>query len=119
MLLIISYFKLKPMLVNIHKINLRAGVVLLDLEEKDLPGVAWRVVEQMALEELVTAETKAAVMRALLLRHRPVAQHHDRFRFVRRNPSSYTSLQVIHNYIYIYQKKVDSIDIYIIINETC
>lgn len=73
------------------------GVILLDLEEKDLPGVAFRVVEQMAKEDLVEVESKAALMRALLLRHRPVAHHHDRFRFgvVRRNAASYTSLQVM------------------------
>ncbi|CAB3382824.1 Hypothetical predicted protein [Cloeon dipterum] len=83
-------------LLNLRRC-LETGVILLDLEEKDLPGVAFRVVEQMAVEELVEAESKAAVMRALLLRHRPVA-HHDKFRFgvIKRNASSYTSLQ---NYV--------------------
>ena len=59
--------------------------------------MAFRVVEQMAKEDLVEVESKAALMRALLLRHRPVAHHHDRFRFgvVRRNAASYTSLQVM------------------------
>jgi solute carrier family 4 anion exchanger 2 len=70
------------------------GVVLLDLEEKDLPGVAYRVVEQMVVDELIEPEDKPTIMRALLLRHRHVNEH-DRFRFgMRRTTSSYTSLQV-------------------------
>jgi solute carrier family 4 anion exchanger 2 len=70
------------------------GVVLLDLEEKDLPGVAYRVVEQMVVDELIEPEDKPTIMRALLLRHRHVNEH-DRFRFsTRRTFSSYTSLQV-------------------------
>lgn len=72
------------------------GVILLDMEEKDLPGVIYRVVEQMAVEELINQEDKAAVMRLLLLRHKHVQQDSDKFsRFIRRNTSSYTSLTVI------------------------
>jgi solute carrier family 4 anion exchanger 2 len=68
----------------------------LDLEEKDLPGVIYRVVEQMAIEELINQDDKAAVMRLLLLRHKHVHQDSDKFsRFIRRNTSSYTSLTVI------------------------
>lgn len=66
------------------------------MEEKDLPGVIYRVVEQMAVEELINQEDKAAVMRLLLLRHKHVQQDSDKFsRFIRRNTSSYTSLTVI------------------------
>jgi hypothetical protein len=76
----------------IHHVSV--GVVLLDLEEKDLPGVAYRVVEQMVVEELIEPEDKPTIMRALLLRHRHVNEH-DRFRFgMKRTFSSYTSLQV-------------------------
>lgn len=72
------------------------GAILLDLEEKDLPGVIYRVVEQMVVEELINQEDKAAVMRLLLLPHKHVQQDHDKFsRFIRRNTSSYTSLTVI------------------------
>lgn len=68
--------------------------MLLDLEEKDLPGVAYRVVEKMVTAELINPGDHTKVMRALLLRHRHV-ENHDRFKFsVRRNNSSYTSLQV-------------------------
>uniref|UniRef100_A0A1B6EKH5 Band 3 cytoplasmic domain-containing protein n=1 Tax=Cuerna arida TaxID=1464854 RepID=A0A1B6EKH5_9HEMI len=80
-------------LLNLRRC-LETGVVLLDLEEKDLPGISYRVVEQMVIDELISAEDKAGVMRALLLRHRHVESHSDRFRFsMRRNTASYTSLQ--------------------------
>ncbi|KAL5234886.1 hypothetical protein ACI65C_002296 [Semiaphis heraclei] len=79
-------------LLNVRR-SLESGVILLDLEEKDLPGVVYRVVEQMAVEELINQEDKAAVMRLLLLRHKHVQQDSDKFsRFIRRNTSSYTSL---------------------------
>ncbi|XP_023707501.1 band 3 anion transport protein isoform X2 [Cryptotermes secundus] len=79
-------------LLNLRRC-LETGVVLLDLEEKDLPGVAHRVVEQMVVDELIEPEDKPTVMRALLLRHRHVNEH-DRFRFgMKRTFSSYTSLQ--------------------------
>ncbi|XP_021924578.1 anion exchange protein 2 [Zootermopsis nevadensis] len=79
-------------LLNLRRC-LETGVVLLDLEEKDLPGVAYRVVEQMVVDELIEPEDKPTIMRALLLRHRHVNEH-DRFRFgTRRTFSSYTSLQ--------------------------
>lgn len=65
----------------------------MDLQEKDLPGVAYRVVEQMVVEELILAEDKSSVMRALLLRHKHVDLEKFSFSF-RRNTVSYTSLQV-------------------------
>ncbi|XP_065211580.1 band 3 anion exchange protein isoform X2 [Planococcus citri] len=81
-------------LLNLRRC-LETGVVLLDLEEKELPGVAYRVVEQMAIDQLIKEDEKATVIRALLLRHRHV-NYHERFRFMRRNTSSYTSLQNLH-----------------------
>ena len=36
-------------LLNLRRC-LETGVVLMDLEERDLPGVAYRVVEQMVIE---------------------------------------------------------------------
>lgn len=79
-------------LLNLRRC-LETGVVLLDLEEKDLPGLTYRVVEQMVTDELILPEDRPVVMRALLLRHRHVNEHDRGFRF-RRNYSSYTSLQV-------------------------
>lgn len=66
------------------------------MDEKDLPGVIYRVVEQMTIEELINQEDKAAVMRLLLLRHRHVQPDSEKFsRFIRRNTASYTSLTVV------------------------
>ncbi|XP_076623151.1 anion exchange protein Ae2 isoform X6 [Colletes latitarsis] len=82
-------------LLNLRRC-LETGVVLLDLEEKDLPGLAYRVVEQMVVEELILPEDRPVIMRALLLRHRHVHDHDRGFRFGgKRNYSSYTSLQSI------------------------
>ncbi|XP_012224582.2 band 3 anion transport protein isoform X3 [Linepithema humile] len=84
-------------LLNLRRC-LETGVVLLDLEEKDLPGLAYRVVEQMVVEELILSEDKPVVMRALLLRHRHVHEHERGFRFGgKRSYSSYTSLQNLHD----------------------
>ncbi|XP_046401181.1 anion exchange protein 2 isoform X2 [Ischnura elegans] len=79
-------------LLNLRRC-LETGIILLDLEEKDLPGVAYRVVEQMVVEEQIHSDDKATVMRALLLRHRHVNEH-EKFHFgMRRTFSSYASLQ--------------------------
>lgn len=53
----------------------------------------------MVIEELIHPDDKAAVMRALLLRHRHVNDHsHGSFHFgPRRKYSSYNSLQVKEN----------------------
>ncbi|KAI5640896.1 HCO3- transporter family domain-containing protein [Phthorimaea operculella] len=82
-------------LLNLRRC-LETGVVLLDLDEKDLPGVAYRVVESMVDGGLIEEDDKPVVMRSLLLRHKHV--HEDRgFRFsisaAGRKHSSYTSLQ--------------------------
>ncbi|CAB3255250.1 unnamed protein product [Arctia plantaginis] len=79
-------------LLNLRRC-LETGVVLLDLDEKDLPGVAYRVVERMVTDGLIEEDDRPVVMRSLLLRHRHV--HDDRFRFSisARKHSSYTSLQ--------------------------
>ncbi|XP_012058275.1 PREDICTED: band 3 anion transport protein [Atta cephalotes] len=83
-------------LLNLRRC-LETGVILLDLEEKDLPGLAYRIVEQMVIEELILAQDRPVVMRALLLRHRHVHEH-ERFRFGgKRSYSSYTSLQNLHD----------------------
>lgn len=46
------------------------GAVLLDLDQKTLPGVAHQVVEQMVITDQIRAEDRANVLRALLLKHR-------------------------------------------------
>lgn len=50
--------------------RVRAGAVLLDLDQKTLPGIAHQVVEQMIISDQIKAEDRANVLRALLLKHR-------------------------------------------------
>ncbi|XP_033848392.3 anion exchange protein 2b isoform X1 [Acipenser ruthenus] len=45
------------------------GAVLLDLDQKSLPGIAHQVVEQMIISDQIKAEDRANVLRALLLKH--------------------------------------------------
>lgn len=47
-----------------------AGAVLLDLDQKTLPGIAHQVVEKMIISDQIKAEDRANVLRALLLKHR-------------------------------------------------
>ncbi|XP_032599357.1 anion exchange protein 3 isoform X3 [Drosophila grimshawi] len=79
-------------LLNLRRC-LETGVVLLDLNEKDLPAVAYRVVEQMVVDDLIDINDKPSVMRSLLLRHRHVNEHQGVLPFTKRKHSSYTSLQ--------------------------
>lgn len=82
-------------LLNLRRC-LETGVVLFDIEEKDLPGVSYRIVEQMVTDDLILPSDRPVIMRALLLRHRHVNEHDRTFRFgSKRNYSSYTSLQVM------------------------
>ncbi|XP_014862700.1 PREDICTED: anion exchange protein 2 isoform X2 [Poecilia mexicana] len=45
------------------------GAVLLDLDQKTLPGIAHQVVEQMIISDQIKAEDRSNVLRALLLKH--------------------------------------------------
>ncbi|XP_038114904.1 band 3 anion transport protein isoform X4 [Culex quinquefasciatus] len=83
-------------LLNLRRC-LETGVVLMDLDEKDLPSVAYRIVEQMVTDELIHEDDKPVIMRALLLRHRHVNEHsHGGFHFgPKRKYSSYSSLQSV------------------------
>ncbi|XP_070492636.1 band 3 anion transport protein-like [Chironomus tepperi] len=72
---------------------LETGVVLFDVEEQDLPGTAYKIVEQMVKEDLIHRDDKAQIMRALLGRHRHVTSFGG-FHFGRRK-SSYNSMQNI------------------------
>ncbi|KRT84572.1 hypothetical protein AMK59_2894, partial [Oryctes borbonicus] len=83
-------------LLNLRKC-LEDGLVILDMEEKDLPGIAYRISEELYKEDLITESDKAKIMRVLLLKHRHVHESHDRsgFRFPKKQ--SYTSLQSLHD----------------------
>lgn len=45
------------------------GAVLLDLDQKTLPGISHQVVEQMIISDQIKAEDRANILRALLLKH--------------------------------------------------
>lgn len=80
-------------LLNLRKC-LEDGLVCLDMEEKDLPSIVYRLAEDLYREDLIRDEDRGKLMRALLLRHRHVNEPHDKgFRFTK-NKHSYTSLQV-------------------------
>lgn len=79
-------------LLNLRKC-LEDGLVCLDMEERDLPAIAYRISEDLYKEDLIREDDKAKIMRMLLLRHRHVNEHHDR-RFGFHKKHSYTSLQV-------------------------
>ncbi|TRY90259.1 hypothetical protein DNTS_005118 [Danionella cerebrum] len=49
------------------------GAVLLDLDQKTLPGISHQVVEQMIISDQIKAEDRANVLRALLLKHRNIS----------------------------------------------
>ncbi len=53
----------------------------MDLEERDLPGVAYRAVEAMVVKELIRPEERAMVMRALLLKHKHVNENDGGWKF--------------------------------------
>lgn len=55
------------------------GAVLLDLDQRTLPGIAHQVVEQMIISDQIKAEDRANVLRALLLKHRSVMSMCDRY----------------------------------------
>uniref|UniRef100_A0A4W4GAF8 Anion exchange protein n=1 Tax=Electrophorus electricus TaxID=8005 RepID=A0A4W4GAF8_ELEEL len=50
------------------------GAVLLDLDQRTLPGIAHQVVEKMIISDQIRAEDRANVLRALLLKHRSVKE---------------------------------------------
>lgn len=56
-------------------------MTILDMEERDLPGVAYRVVAAMAVNELISDEDKPLVMKNLLSKHRHVNDDERPWRF--------------------------------------
>lgn len=72
---------------------------------KNLPNFFCRISEELYKEELIKEEDKIRIMKALLLRHRHVNEHHDRgFKFSNKK-QSYPSLQVCFlNKLYFYSK---------------
>ncbi|XP_069177811.1 LOW QUALITY PROTEIN: band 3 anion transport protein [Procambarus clarkii] len=71
--------------LNFHSLfslrkGLEAGAVLLDLEERDLPSIASRVVDKMIACDQIPPDQRDAVIRILLLRHKHIRENHSSFR---------------------------------------
>uniref|UniRef100_A0A7N9AP72 Anion exchange protein n=1 Tax=Mastacembelus armatus TaxID=205130 RepID=A0A7N9AP72_9TELE len=64
------------------------GAVLLDLDQKTLPGIAHQVVEQMIISDQIKAEDRANVLRALLLKHSHPSDEKDHSSHFPRNISA-------------------------------
>ncbi|XP_036377470.1 anion exchange protein 2b [Megalops cyprinoides] len=74
------------------------GAVLLDLDQKTLPGIAHQVVEQMIISDQIKAEDRANVMRALLLKHSHPSDEKEHSTFPRNiSAASLTSLKAHHH----------------------
>ncbi len=48
-------------------------MIILDLEARDLPGVVYRVVEELHIDGVIEEEQKGEVLRVLLYRHKYVS----------------------------------------------
>ncbi|XP_067109841.1 anion exchange protein 2-like isoform X1 [Osmerus mordax] len=73
------------------------GAVLLDLDQKTLPGIAHQVVEQMIISDQIKAEDRANVLRALLLKHSHPSDEKEYSSFSRNlSAASLGSLVVTH-----------------------
>uniref|UniRef100_A0AAY4DVD9 Anion exchange protein n=1 Tax=Denticeps clupeoides TaxID=299321 RepID=A0AAY4DVD9_9TELE len=77
--------------------NISHGAVLLDLDQKTLPGIAHQVVEQMIISDQIKAEDRANVLRALLLKHSHPSDEKDHSSFPR-NISAASLGSLIHHH---------------------
>uniref|UniRef100_A0A4W5LXR4 Anion exchange protein n=1 Tax=Hucho hucho TaxID=62062 RepID=A0A4W5LXR4_9TELE len=76
------------------------GVVLLDLEQTTLPGIANLVVETMIISDQIRAEDRANVLRALLLKHHhPNDEKEGLFHRNHSTKSLHGSFQHNHNHV--------------------
>ncbi|XP_072544486.1 anion exchange protein 2b isoform X2 [Salminus brasiliensis] len=75
------------------------GAVLLDLDQKNLPGIAHQVVEQMIISDQIKADDRANVLRALLLKHSHPSDEKDHPSFPRNiSAASLGSLMAHHHH---------------------
>ncbi|KAM4604700.1 anion exchange protein 2a [Polymixia lowei] len=73
------------------------GAVLLDLDQRTLPGIAQQVVEQMVISDQIKAEDRGNVLRALLLKHSHPSHEKDHSSFSRNiSAVSLSSLRGAH-----------------------
>ncbi|CAG0884444.1 unnamed protein product [Cyprideis torosa] len=83
-------------LLNLRKC-LEQGVVLLDMEADDFSTIVHRVADQMVISDQLHLEQKGLLIRALMLRHHHVDEHHGEgfFRGIKRNGISSASLHTM------------------------
>ncbi|XP_031440138.1 anion exchange protein 2b [Clupea harengus] len=74
------------------------GAVLLDLDQKTLPGIAHQVVEQMIISDQIKAEDRANVLRALLLKHSHPSDEKEHASSFPRNISAASLGSLIHHH---------------------
>ncbi|ODN05154.1 Anion exchange protein 3 [Orchesella cincta] len=81
-------------LIKLRQLIERDGIIMLDLEERDMPGIAYRLVEDLTNKGLIRSEESPMLMRALLLKHKHVQEFERGWFGLRRNNTSAVSLQV-------------------------
>lgn len=72
------------------------GLVMLDVEEMDMAGIAYRVVDEMASKGLIRTEDSTLLMRTLLLKHKHVEEHDGGWFRLRRSNTSTASALNLH-----------------------
>lgn len=60
--------------------KLITGVLVLDFDARDFHSVVYRLVEEFGINDDLSPEMKAEVLRTLLLPHRYVDGHHSNFK---------------------------------------
>ncbi|CAG7833126.1 unnamed protein product [Allacma fusca] len=80
-------------LIKLRQLIEKDGIIMLDLEEKDMPGVAYRIVEDLSSKGLIRSDESPLLMRALLLKHKHVQEMERSWFGLRRTNTSAVSLQ--------------------------
>jgi len=82
-------------LIKLRQLIERDGIIMLDLEEHDMPGVSYRVVEELSAKGIIRPDESPLLMRALLLKHKHVNELDRTWFGLRRiNTASVASLTV-------------------------
>ncbi|CAL8069832.1 unnamed protein product [Orchesella dallaii] len=83
-------------LIKLRQLIERDGIIMLDLEERDMPGIAYRLVEDLTNKGLIRSEESPMLMRALLLKHKHVQEFERGWFGLRRINTSAVSLQSLY-----------------------
>ena len=69
----------------------------MDLEEKDLPSIAARVVDSMVACDQIPSDQRDAVIKVLLLKHRHIKENQSSFRIPSRGSKSQLNTGYVKN----------------------